>query len=113
MENTVKRPRWSKLEIRRAKKALKEHKGNQKEAALAVYQELERPLPSTIRTMWKLAQKHPSLRRKAFRGESGKIVTMKRTPVEKQEDVPPSINPASIQILKRIEVHADHIRIYL
>lgn len=117
MENTRFHKHWSATEIRIAKKALKKANGNQKKAANAVYEELGRPLPSTIHKMYQLAKKHPRLRRKYFK----KLKDMKLEPETMATKMTRRMYPTSSPVVQmekttkapRIEVHGDHIRIYL
>lgn len=96
--------RWTRKEVRLAKDALIEMKGNKTQAAAIVSQLTGRTHAAVMVRMCEITKTYPSLRKKSIAKKEAKMMKV-NTP---EKTVEPTI-----QSLKgTIEFHKDHIRIY-
>lgn len=94
------RVRWSRSEVKLAKETLLSTKGNKTEAAEILSDTLDRTRAAVMTKLCQITDTYPSLRKKS--------IARKEARLEKSKEVPSS----NVKVANRVEMHADHIRIY-
>lgn len=95
--------RWTRKEVRLAKEALIEMKGNKTKAAAIVSQLTGRTHAAVMVRMCEITKTYPALKKKNILRREAKMVNV----------MPQQNNEPTVQSLKgTIEFHKDHVRIY-
>lgn len=92
--------RWTRKEVRLAKDALIQMKGNKTQAAAIVSELTGRTHGAVMVKLCQITDTYPSLRKKSIARKEAKL--------EQKKQVPNS----NVKVASRVEMHGDHIRIY-
>jgi hypothetical protein len=94
--------RWTRKEVRLAKDALMEMKGNKTKAAAIVSELTGRTHSAVMVKMCQITDTYPSLSKKSIARKEARLEKKKKNVVANN----------TVKVANRVEMHSDHIRIY-